>query len=214
MLTDLKLPLTNDDLSGLVDADGFYRVPATPDEYWPLLAEAEYRVDYYDHHIIATMRYESDIHSRISSECSFLLGMIYQDKRDFVLYNSNRPVYAGIDPMMGTSIFNTDGMVVAEPRNPHVYQAGLSAETTPVLLIEILSPSTRGYDLATKLPAYKQIPSLQTILYLEQDRPDVLVMERQAPNRWIETRLTALDDSFVVAGTSITLAQVYQGIFE
>lgn len=89
----------------------------------------------------------------------------------------------------------------------------MSAETTPILLIEVPSPSTRAYDFGTKLPAYKQIPSLQTILYVEQDKPDLIVMERQAANRWIETRLQATDESFVVAETSITLQQIYRDVY-
>jgi Uma2 family endonuclease len=213
MVAETALPLTNLALAGLVDSYGFYRVPATPDEYWTLLADAEYRVDYYDHHIIASMSYESDIHSRIASELNYLLRTIFTDKSRYLVYNSNRPVYVGTDLVTGTGVFNADGMVVSLPRNPHTYQPGLSAETTPVLLIEVLSPSTRAYDLATKLPAYKNIPSVTMILYVEQDRPDVLVMERQAPNRWTETRLTALAESFVVAGSPVTLGQVYQGIY-
>lgn len=67
--------------------------------------------------------------------------------------------------------------------------------------------------ISGKLPAYKQIPSLQTILYVEQDKPDVIVMERQAPNRWTETRLQA-DESFVVAEVPITLQQIYRGVYQ
>ena len=76
----------------------------------------------------------------------------------------------------------------------------------------MLSPSTRAYDLSIKLPAYKQIPTLQTILYVEQHKPDVVVMERQAPNRWTETRLQTADESFMVADTLVTLQQIYQSI--
>lgn len=222
MLTaDIKRPLTNDELLDLVDADGFYHFPASIDDYWNLLAEAQYRADYYDHHIIATMSYESDIHSRIASEFGFILRSIFADRETHLVYNSNRPVYmkayseAGAGPV--GAVFNADGMVVSLPRQTHEYRPGgpssrLSAETTPVLLIEVLSPSTRRYDLGTKLPAYKQIPSLQTILHVEQHKPDVTVMERQAPNRWTETRLQATNESFLIAGTSVTLEQIYRGV--
>ncbi len=217
MTTDVKPPLTNDDLLHLVDVEGYYRFPATWDDYWQLVSQAEYRADYYDHHIIASMSYESDIHSRIASEFGFLLRSIYTDKNAYLIYNSNRPVY--IEASSGTgvgrsagAVFNADGMVVSMPRQPYEYRPGLNAETTPVLLIEILSPSTQAYDFGTKLPAYKQIASLQTILYLEQDKPDVIVMERQAPNRWTETRLQAADDLFYIGETAVTLRQIYQGV--
>ena len=212
MTTDTKFPLTNDDLLPLLDADGFFRFPATPDEYWSLLANAPYRVDYYDHHIIASMSYESDIHSRIAGRFNTLLNNIYDFVPGFVVYNSNRPVYVGDYVETGAGVFNADGMVVSLPRQPYTYRPGVSAETTPVLLIEILSPSTRAYDLVTKLPAYKQMPTLQTILYVEQDRPDVLVIERQAPNRWAETRLQHPTDSFLIAEQTVSLEQVYRGL--
>ena len=213
MVADVKPPLTNDDLLALIDVEGFYRFPASLDDYWNLLTEAQYRADYYDHHIIATMSYESDIHSRIATQFSLLLGLIYQHNPNFLVYNSNRPVYVEAYAGTGTGVFNADGMVVSLPRQPYEYRTGLSAETTPVLLIEVLSPSTRAYDFGTKLPAYKQLPSLQTILYVEQDKPDIIVMERQAPNRWTETRLQTADESFVVAGTAITLQQIYQSVY-
>ncbi|GAB3224020.1 Uma2 family endonuclease [Spirosoma arcticum] len=215
MVADVKPPLTNDELLALINVDGFYRFPASIDDYWNLLSEAQYRADYYDYHVIATMSYESDIHSRIATEFSILLGLIYRNKPGFLMYNSNRPLYvetysgAGTGRSAGAG-FNADGMVVLMPRNPHEYRPGLGAETTPVLLIEVLSPSTRAYDFGTKLPAYKQIPSLQTILYVEQDKPDILVMERQAPNRWTETRLQAADESFLIAGQPVTLEQIYR----
>ena len=218
MVADVKPPLTNDELLALINVDGFYRFPASLDDYWNLLAEAQYRADYYDHHVTATMSYESDIHSRIASRFNTLLTNIYDYVPGFLVYNSNRPVYVEAYLGTGTGVFNADGMVVSVPRNPHKYRPGgpssrLSAETTPILLIEVLSPSTRAYDFGTKLPVYKQLPSLQMILYVEQDKPDLLVMERQAPNRWTETRLQAADESFLVADVPITVQQIYRGVY-
>ena len=212
MVTAERLPLTNDALANLVDADGYYRFPASLTDYWELLADASYRVDYADHHIIATMSYESDIHSQITNRLAYLLFGIFPDETRFIIYNSNRPVFIESYTGSGTGVFNADGMVVSAPRQPYEYRKGMSAETNPVLLVEVLSPSTRVYDLGTKLPVYKQIPSLQTILFIEQDKPDVTVMERQAPNQWIETNYTQLVDAFQLNGSSMTLEQIYRGV--
>ncbi len=144
---------------------------------------------------------------------SLLLGTIYQNKPGYVVYNSNRPVYAEGCVGSRTGVFNADGMVVALPRKSYEYSPGLSAETTPTLLIEILSPSTEAYDLATKLPCYKEIPSVQTILYVRQNQPDITVTERQGPDQWLETRLHNLTDPFGVGGKLPTLTMVYQGVF-
>lgn len=206
-----RFPLTNDALANLVGADGYYRVPASLTDYWELLADARYRIDYADHHIIATMSYQSDTHSRITSRVAYLLFGIFPDETQFIIYNSNRPVFIESYGGIVADVFHADGMVVGLPRQPYEYRKGMSAETNPVLLVEVLAPSTRAYDLGTKLPVYKQIPSLQTILFIEQDKPDVTVMERQAPNQWIETNYTQLVDAFQLNGSSMTLEQIYRG---
>lgn len=213
MVTSPPIPLTNQALRDRVDQDGFYRFPATLPEYWELLAQADYSVEYHDHHIIATMSYESDIHSRIATRFTIIFDKIFGSNPNFIIYNSNRPVYIEHCSGTGTGAFNPDGMVVSEPRQPYEYSPGLMAETNPILLIEILSPSTRAHDYGTKLPCYKEIPSLQTILFVEQTKPHVTVMERQAPNQWIDTKLTDPSDSFTINSSTISLQQVYQGLY-
>jgi Uma2 family endonuclease len=214
MLADIKTPLTNDDLLPLLDADGFYRFGGSLDDYWQLLSEATYQADYYDHQIITTMSYESDNHSHIAARFTAILFQIFDGSNDFRVYNSNRPVYIPDCTSTGTGVFNADGMVVALPRVPHTYKPGLSAETNPTLLIEILSPSTRSYDFGTKLPCYRQIPSLQQILFVEQASPEVIVFDRQAPNRWADITLQHLDDTFTIAGQTVSLRTIYQGVLD
>lgn len=112
-------PLTNDALIDLVDAHGYYRFPASLSEYWELLADAEYSVEYFDHEIITTMSYESNLHSLIASEFNFLLRSIFADKSQFLVFNSNRPVYIANCSGTKTGAFNPDGMVVGMPRQPY-----------------------------------------------------------------------------------------------
>lgn len=213
MPTDLKFPLTNLDLAPLLDTNGFYRFGASIDEYWQLLADAEYSVEYADHQIITTMSYENDIHSRIAGRFNTILNNIFDYKPGFLVYNSNRPVYIPNCTVTGTGAFNADGMVVSMPAQRHEYRPGMNAETTPILLVEILSDSTRSYDFGTKLPCYKQIPSLQVVLFVEQNKPEITVFERLAPNRWTDTVLKNADDTFAIAGQEVTLRQVYRDVF-
>ncbi|MCU0340920.1 MAG: Uma2 family endonuclease [Spirosomaceae bacterium] len=213
MTTTLKWPTTQQQLAEVVDADGQYRFVATLEEYWQLLGEVQYRADFYDHQIIASMSYESDLHSYLATELSYYLRTIFADKSLFRVYNSNRPVYVENCRGLGTGVFNADGMVTTLPPVRHEYQKGMSAEMNPTLLIEILSPSTRAYDFGTKLPCYKTIPTLQTILFVEQDEPKVFVYQRLAPNRWQDTEYRAAEDSFEIEGQTITLGQIYRGVY-
>ena len=213
MSTTLKFPLTNFELAEAGGAKGLLYFPASFAEYWELLAKVEYCADYYDRQIIASMSYEAELHSHLAAELGFLFKSIFFDNKQFRVFNSNRPVYIENCPGSKTGVFNADGMVVALPRQQYAYKSGVNAEISPIVIIEILSPSTREYDFGTKLPCYKTIPSLQQILYLEQNEPRVIVYEREAPNRWTETELKNGSDFFAIQGQRITLEQVYRGLY-
>lgn len=213
MTTATKFPLTNLELADMGGLAGPVYFPASFEEYWEVLAEAEYRTDYYDHQIIATMSYESDLHSLFATKLTTIFGNIFAGKPEFRVYNSNRPVYIADCTGTGTGVFNADGMVVALPSQKFEYSPGMSAETTPVVLVEVLSKSTRDYDFGTKLPCYKKIESLQQILFVEQNKPGVLAMERQGPNRWTETELSAPDETFSVGGRPVTLREIYTDVY-
>jgi Uma2 family endonuclease len=80
----------------------------------------------------------------------------------------------------------------------------------PVVVVEVLSPRTRGVDLTRKLVAYFQLPSVQHYLVFWADRPQVVHHRRREDGQGVETRLLTegairLDPP----GISITLAEVY-----
>jgi Uma2 family endonuclease len=104
-------------------------------------------------------------------------------------------------------------MVICLPTTPYEYQPGMTAETTPILLIEILSESTQSYDWGTKLPCYKEIQSLQQVFFIEQSRPKIIAMEREAPNRWLETTLVNAEDVLIIQGQSIPLKKIYRELY-
>jgi len=207
MTTSIKFPLTNQELYDLAQGE-ILRFPATFEEYWELLEEAEYRADYYNHEIIATMSYESEAYSSLMAELLHVLKRIFpKSNPDFKVHNSNRPVCI---PDCEHAVFNPDGSVVAQPAHLYEYRPGMNAELTPVLLFEVLSKNTRQYDFGEKLPCYKKIPTLRYILFLEAHRPEVTVFERvEKTGQWLETNLQNLDDTFLVAGQAVALRDIY-----
>lgn len=208
----VKFPLTRQELFDF-GGPGLVRFPATFDEYWELLEEAEYRADFYQNEIIA-MSYETDLHSDMVAECLHILKKIYpRSDHRFKVHDPNRPVYAAGCEADETGIFNPDGSVVAQPPVYFEYRPGMNAEATPVLLFEVLSKNTRAYDLSTKLPCYKRIPSLRYILYLDMERPLVTVYERLEANRWTDTEYTRESDKFLVDGHEISLKELYLNVF-
>lgn len=58
--------------------------------------------------------------------------------------------------------------------------------TNPVLLVEVLSPSTEDYDRGEKLRHYQELPSLEAVLLVAHDRRCVTAVVRDR-GRWTVT---------------------------
>ncbi len=82
----------------------------------------------------------------------------------------------------------------------------------PLLIVEVLSPSTDRDDVFIKLPAYQRIPSLQEILYVETERIGATVY-RRAGDVW-QTINVASDARLQLetVGLDIPLANLYRDV--
>ena len=85
----------------------------------------------------------------------------------------------------------------------------------PTVIIEVLSPSTQRFDLNEKLDAYLTIPSLQTLILLDQDRPLARVDQRHSEKEFRQTFYQKLDEVIDLPSLeiSMTLSDLYQGAF-
>lgn len=203
----IKFPITHAELIQLGDGE-IVRFPATFSEYWELLEEAHYKADYSENQIVA-MSYESNAHSKIDMAILMALARIFGHDALFTVHNSNRPVFCGASG----AIHNPDASVVREPARLFEYKPGMNAETTPVVLVEILSKTTRAYDFAEKLPHYKLISGLRQIIYIESARPFVTVFERTNDDLpWQNTDFNHLADQFLINGQPVSLSELYQKV--
>jgi Uma2 family endonuclease len=84
----------------------------------------------------------------------------------------------------------------------------------PTVIIEILSPSTQGYDQRSKLMYYRAIDSLQAYLLIAQDRPHVQYYSRQKGALWSLQFADNLTSTITIRAISLTLAltEIYSGI--
>ena len=137
-----------------------------------------------------------------------LTGEIYASVR------ANRPncttrSQARIAPqgLLGRDHFETDITVTCEPGG----YRGIAAE--PLLIVEILSPSTERDDHFVKLPQYQAIPSLREILYVESERIAAIVYRRQADG-WdaIEIDGPGARLELLTIGLDLPLAAIYRGV--
>jgi Uma2 family endonuclease len=56
--------------------------------------------------------------------------------------------------------------------------------TNPTVIVEVLSPSTKDYDLGEKFEHYRKVASLQAVLYVWQTEPRIESRTRGADGAW------------------------------
>lgn len=81
-----------------------------------------------------------------------------------------------------------------------------------VLIAEVLSPTTAQYDIMTKAPLYRTLPSLRHLLIVAQDSLHVELYTREARGWHLDT-VTTPDESLDLTALDMTLrlADLYRG---
>ncbi len=81
----------------------------------------------------------------------------------------------------------------------------------PRLLVEILSPSTKGFDKRRKVPDYGRLPTVEEIWLIDSRERAVLVW-RRAGDTWVGSFPYTGDDSFAsqALGAEVTLDRLYR----
>ena len=91
------------------------------------------------------------------------------------------------------------------------------SSAAPVLLVEVLSPSSAARDLNVKLAEYTTLPSLQCYIVASQDEAIVWVWQRDRASGAfprLPVEVAGIDGRIDVEGLGITLplAEIYRGI--
>jgi len=81
----------------------------------------------------------------------------------------------------------------------------------PILVLEVLSPSTEAYDRGFKFAQYRMIESLQEYALVSQTEPRVEVFRRQPSGDWLFSKSVGLESAirFDSVACSIPLAEIY-----
>jgi len=100
-----------------------------------------------------------------------------------------------------------DVMVMTEPLE---YQEGRKDTlVNPILIAEILSPSTANYDRIGKFTSYRTIPSFQEYLLVSQDRRYIEHFYKEG-DRWI---FSAYENDATISLTSFEIAIATSAIY-
>ena len=92
-------------------------------------------------------------------------------------------------------------------------EIGRQAMRDPFLIIEILSPGTERHDRRVKLPAYRQIESVQEIVLIASDGI-YAELHRRSRAQWITEILRGDESTLALAsvGIEIAMSDLYEGI--
>jgi Uma2 family endonuclease len=84
---------------------------------------------------------------------------------------------------------------------------------SPRLVVEVLSPSTEGYDRGRKFGFYRECPTIQEYLLIDAQRPMLEVYRREKHDFWI-LRAYRLDEDVELTnlGVHFAVSEVYEDV--
>ena len=100
------------------------------------------------------------------------------------------------------SYFYPDVLVVCD--EPRFEDNAFDTLLNPIVLVEVLSPSTEAYDRGEKFAHAKQLASLQAYILVSQERVHVEHYLRHG-TQWVLTELRSLEDVLTLASIDCEL---------
>jgi Uma2 family endonuclease len=105
-----------------------------------------------------------------------------------------------------------DALVICQ--EPEYWQGRRDVIVNPLLIVEVLSPSTQAYDRKAKFELYKELPSFQEYVLINSDTYSVETRFREEPDLWRIRTETNIDNmvSLRSLGVSISMTDIYENI--
>ncbi|BDI14430.1 hypothetical protein ANSO36C_02320 [Nostoc cf. commune SO-36] len=178
----------------------------TPEEYLELEEKAEYKNEYRDGEIIP-MTGGTTNHNNIA-------GNFYK-KFPLTVQGQDYEIYIGDVKL---SIFryriNTYPDVMVIKGKPIYEGTGKTIITNPLLIVEVLSNSTKNYDKTDKFKYYRSIPGFQEYIMIDQYSFAVEQFAKQAEGQWIFKEYEGEDAVLVLDSIDfqIALRDIYERV--
>lgn len=172
----------------------------SPEEYLKGELESEVKHEYRDGHVYA-MAGASKKHNQISRNILYALeNNLRQKKSTCETFSSDMKVKLS---NKANSFFYPDVMVTCEDDNENEYY-----QNYPVIIIEVLSKSTRKNDSSSKMLNYFNCPTLDEYVLVEQDFCQVQVFRRK--HNWQSKHYFPGDEiTFESINVTLTVEDIY-----
>ncbi len=197
----LKLPET-------LEEDELLRLPATWEEYLDIIDETSYTVQFLNGEIFVSQA--TDIHEELVGTLIWLFNSAFLDKPAYRVLGSNVKITVSEQQ----SDFNADLSVVHGPSEYALTPGGRISKArikNPEIIVEVLSKSTRKFDMTEKITYYKLIPSLQYILFVDQYRPFASVYARtDVADEWLNHDYRTLNSIVRLGDLELPMEAIYR----
>ena len=178
----------------------------SPEQYLEIERASEFKHEYYNGRMYA-MSGASYKHVIITGNLAFGLRNRLRNSPCAVLTNDLR---LRVSPG-GLYTYPDLVVVCGEPKF-----ADDQADTllNPVVIAEVLSPSTEAYDRGFKFAQYRKLESLQEYALILQTEPRVEVFRRESGGQWLLSESVGLEATcrFESVGVGVTLSEVYDKV--
>ena len=179
----------------------------TPEEYLTSERKATLKSEYLNGEILA-MSGASLAHTHITADIVTELNNQLRDGECEVISNDMR-----VKTGPKGAYFYPD--VVVFCGEPEVEDNVFDTLLNPILVIEVLSPSTEVYDRGEKFRHYQELTSLREYVLVSQDRVRV-EQYRLAKTQWVQTEFRAPEDVLPLPsiGCELPLRDIYRRVPE
>jgi Uma2 family endonuclease len=166
------------------------------------------RYEYYDGIITRLPISRTPRNIVVANMSAELIFAFRANNKDYTVMGSQQLVYL---PDLNFSLY-PDVLTVAD--TPQCWDNNEVLLINPLLIVEVLSRSTKKYDQNTKFSEYKTLPSFKEYVLIDPNRCRVETRFREAPNLWRDTIYTNMTDVIDLksVGCTISMDFIYKKI--
>ncbi len=178
----------------------------TPEEYLELEEKADYKNEYRDGEIIS-MTGGTTQHNKLAGNFYICLNVALNDL-DYEIYIGDVKLW-----IPRYREFTYPDVMVIEGQ-PVYYSTNTTIVTNPLLIVEVLSKSTKDYDRGDKFLYYRSIPEFKEYILIDQTKYYVMQYVKTSENQWILTEYETEDAMINLSSINVELSlkQLYKKI--
>jgi len=178
----------------------------TPEEYLALEEAAKEKHEYRQGKVFE-MNSVSLNHNRIGLDLGTTVNMALKNNHYEVYTNSMRLW------IKAQNVFTYSDLIIVCGKS-EFYEGRDDTLTNPLVICEILSDSTKGFDWAEKFEFYRSIPAFQEYILIDQRRIHVEQKYMETRNKWILLEYNQITDVIKLAkiDIEISLREIYRRV--